>query len=427
MRILLIGASGFIGRELFAALEQRGHRVVPALRNPGAAPPFSREAPILIDLNRDTTVESWQPRLEGIDAVVNCAGILQGSRSESIEAIHELAPAALFAACERAGVRRVVQISAISADREAGTAYALTKMAADEKLRASSLDWVVLRPSLVHARGAYGGTSAFRSLAAYPFVIPVPGTGAQRFQPIWIDNLSQVVAMALESEVLVRKTVDPVGPDSVTMAEMLEDYRKWLGFGRAPVVPIPLWLVRIGARLGDLVGGTFNSTALAQLEHGNTGDSDAFTQVTGIRAIGWKKALEAHPAHAQDRWHARLYLARPLLRASLAILWLVSAFVGALSLRDWAGTFSMALGISTLLAGAVLIFACIADLAVALLLLRRWKPRRMALVQVLLIGGYTVVATLLWPSLWGEALGPLVKNIPIVMAALALGAIEEER
>jgi uncharacterized protein YbjT (DUF2867 family) len=427
VRILLIGASGFIGRELFAALEQRGHRVVAAVRNPAAAPRFAWEAPVTIDLNRDVTVEAWLPRLEGIDAVVNCAGILQGSRGQSIQAIHDRAPAALFAACEQSGVRRVVQISAISADRDAGTAYALTKLAADDRLRASSLDWVVLRPSVVHARGAYGGTSAFRALAAYPFAIPVPGTGTQPFQPIWIDDLSQVVALAIESDVLVRKTIDPVGPDTVALREILEDYRKWLGFERTRVINVPMWMVRIGARLGDFAGGTFNSTALAQLEHGNTGDADAFVQATGIRALGWKKALATHPAHAQDRWHARLYLLRPLLRAALAALWLISAFAGAFALRDWAFAFAQALDVPIVAAGAILLLACIADFIIAWLLVRRWRPRTLALVQVLLIGGYTAVATLLWPSLWGEALAPLAKNLPIVVAALVLGAIEEER
>lgn len=427
MRILLIGASGFIGRELFAALEQRGHRVVGAVRNPAAAPSFAWEAPVTIDLNRDTTIEAWLPRLEGIDAVVNCAGILQGSRGQSIDAIHNVAPAALFAACERVGVRRVVQISAISADRDAGTAYAMSKLAADDKLRATALEWVVLRPSLVHARGAYGGTSAFRSLAAYPFVIPVPGSGTQSFQPIWIDDLSRVVALALESDTLVRKTIDPVGPEAVTLREMLEDYRKWLGFPRAPVVRVPMWMVRIGARLGDLFGGTFNSTALAQLEHGNTGDAEAFARATEISAIGWKKALETHPAHAQDRWHARIYLIRPLLRATLAFTWLASAVVGVFAVGSWASALAMALDIPVFSAGIVLVLACLVDLVVALLLMSRWNPRRLALIQVWLVAGYTAAATLLWPSLWAEALGPLVKNIPIAVAALILGAIEEER
>ena len=79
------------------------------------------------------------------------------------------------------------------------------------------------------------------------------------------------------------------------------------------------------------------------------------------------------------------------------------------------------------LAMLILTVACLVDLIVALLLLNRWRPRRLALVQVLLIGGYTAVASLLWPSLWAEALAPIAKNVPIVVAALALGAIEDER
>ena len=427
MRVLLIGASGFIGRELFAALEMRGHRVVAAVRDPAAAPRFAREAPITIDLDKDVNIDDWVPRLADIDAVVNCAGILQATRTQSMKAIHELAPAALFSACERVGVRRVVQISAISADQEAGTAYALTKLAADDKLRASALDWIVLRPSLVHARGAYGGTATFRALAAFPFVIPVPAHGTQRFQPIWIDDLARVVALALESDGLVRKTIDPVGRDSVSLREILVDYRKWLGFPRAGLFEVPKGLVRICARLGDMIGGQINSTALAQLEYGNTGDFDAFVKATGIEAMGWKDALASHPAHAQDRWHARIYLVRPLLRVALAILWLASALAGAFALRDWSGAFAMAADIPYVAAGATLAVACIADAAIAILLMRRWKPRRLALVQLLLVSGYTAVATVLWPSLWLEALGPLVKNVPIVVAALMLGAIEEER
>ena len=134
VRVLLLGASGFIGRELHSALAVRGHEVVAAVRDAKQAPPFGSQPPIVVDLNRDAAIETWIARLAGVDAVVNCAGILQGSRGQSIEAIHRDAPIALFEACKRAGVRRVVQISAISATREAATPYALTKLAADDHL-----------------------------------------------------------------------------------------------------------------------------------------------------------------------------------------------------------------------------------------------------------------------------------------------------
>jgi uncharacterized protein YbjT (DUF2867 family) len=321
MRILLIGASGFIGRELFAALEARGHAVVPAVRRLHAAPPFAREAAVQVDLARDLDPATWTPRLQRIDAVVNCAGILQDRGSQSSEAVHHRGPQALYRACEATGVRRVVLISAISADAAVPTRFAATKLAGEDVLRSSRLDWAVLRPSLVHARGAYGGTALFRGLAALPFRVPVPAGDGHVFQPIHVDDLARVVALALESDRLVGKTLDPVGPDRVTLGEILADYRRWLGLAPARAIGVPRALVRAAARIGDFAGGPLNSTALAQLEHGNAGDYAAFAAACGIDCLGWRAALALHPAHAQDRWHARLYF----LPAALAVVLLLAA------------------------------------------------------------------------------------------------------
>ena len=427
MRILLLGAAGFIGRELFAALSARGHRVVPAVRDSSAAPAFSVERPVAVDLNRDTRPEAWLPRLAGIDAVVNCAGILQGTRTQSIAAIHRDAPIALFKACEAAGVRRVVQVSAISAERAAGTEYAATKLAADDFLRGTSLEWAVVRPSLVYMRGAYGGTALFRAMAATPFAITVPGDGSQQFQPVHVDDVTRVVLLALESDRLVRQTVDPVGSQPIALRAILEDYRRWLGLAPARVIHAPMTLVRFACAVGDRIGGPLNTTALRQLEHGNTGDVEAFTRATGIVPREWKAALAAEPAHLQDRWHARIYFVRPILRFTLAFLWLISAVAGVLELRGWAVLLASQTPLAFGTALCILGLACLVDVAVALLILRRWKPPALAAAQVALIAAYSAVATLLWPSLWLEPLGPLFKNVPIAAAALALGAIEEER
>jgi len=427
VRVLLLGASGFIGRELHAALAARGHEVVAAVRDARQSPPFAGEAPIVVDLNRDTAVEAWIPRLAGIDAVVNCAGILQGSRSQSIEAVHRDAPIALFEACKRVGVRRVVQVSAISATREAATAYALTKLAADDHLRGMDLDWVVIRPSLVIARAAFGGTALFRGMAALPFAIPVPGDGNQAFQPIHVGDVARVVILALEGDTLLRKTVDAVGPQPVALRDILRDYRRWLGFRDAPVVEMPSPWVSIACAAGDLVGGPLNSTSRAQLEHGNTGDAAQFSRIAGFSPRSWRESLRAEPAHAQDRWHARLYFVRPLLRYALALLWLLSGVTGLVELRDWGVLLvsRMSIGMGTAL--TALSAACLVDLLVAALLLQRWRPPRLALIQVGAIVAYTVAATILWPSLWTEPLGPIFKNVPILAAVLAWGAIEEDR
>ena len=427
MRILLLGSAGFIGRELLAALAAHGHRVTAVVRRRGEVAPLGAYAVATVDLNHATDPADWSAHVADCDAVVNCAGVLQGTRSQSIEAIHARAPIALFRACEAAGVRRVVQISAISAERAAGTRYALSKLEADEFLRSTSLDWTVVRPSLVIARGAYGGTALFRALAALPFLIPVPGDGRQEFQPIHVDDVARVVVAAIEDDALVRKTVDPVGPDTVTLRRLLEDYRRWLGFAPVPVVAMPQLLVRLATWLGDRLGGPINSTAAAQLAFGNTGDAAAFQAVAGFPPRRWRDMLAMQPAHTQDRWHARLYFVRPLLRFTLALLWLGSGVGGAFAVRDWAPALADASGLAPGASMAILALLCVADLVVGTLVAVRWRPRGMAGVQFAMIAGYTAVASVLFPAMWADPLGVLLKNVPIAVAALALGAIEADR
>ncbi len=427
MRILLLGANGFIGGYLAAHLRARGHEVVAAVRHPERLAAAHALPAVRIDLNRDCTAEAWLPRLAGVDGVVNCAGILQGTRRDRIEAIHAESPSALFEACERAGVRRVVQISAVSADRGAGTAYASTKLTADERLRASHLEWTVLRPSLVHAPGAFGGTALFRALAALPMLVPIPGRGDQRFQPIHVDDVCRVVALALETDRLVGKTLDPVGPEVVTLRAILGDLRGWLGFGKARFLEVPLPLIGLMARCGDVLGGPMNTTALRQMEHGNVSDSAAYERDSGLRARGWRESLAAQTAQWQDRWHARLYFVRPLLRVAIAAMWMVSALVGWLALGPWSEILAAHAGLDLALALTLLRAACLLDFAIALLVLARWRPGALAAFQVVLVLGYTVALTAIQPSLWLDPFGALLKNVVIVPAILALAALERER
>jgi len=428
MRILLLGAGGFLGRYLFAALASRGHDVVPAVRDPRSVAGLALTSPPMrVDLNRDTDAQAWRTRLAGIDAVINCAGILQGTPRDRMEAIHTAAPRALFAACEKAGVLRVIQVSAVSAEPGAGTAYAETKRAADDALRATTLEWVVLRPSLVYAPGARGGTAFFRAIAALPGFVPLPGRGDQPFQPIAIEDLCAVVVRAVETPDYVRQTLDPVGPDVLPLREILGDLRRWLGFGPARFVPVPLALIRAFARLGAVLGGPFNSTAIRQLEHGNTSDYQAFRRTSGLTPRRWAEALRASPSQLQDRWHARLHFVRPLLRAGLGVLWLVSAGVGLLTLAPWAQALARATTLDYGQASALLTVACFLDLALGALLLARWRPWTLAALQVAAIAAYTAMLTVLQPGLWADPLGPLLKNVAIVPAVLALAALEDDR
>jgi uncharacterized protein YbjT (DUF2867 family) len=331
MRVLLTGANGFIGGYLLAALIQAGHEIVPAVRRPDETDRLlPGPASIRVDFNRATDPKDWAPHLAGIDAVINCAGILQGRPGQSIDAIHARAPIALFQACEAAGVRRVIQISAISAEATVQTAYATSKHAADVYLAGTELDWVILRPSLVYAQRAHGGTALFRAIAALPFVTPLPGDGQQQFQPIHMDDLTGAIVRILAAPSIRHITIDPVGPEPIPLRQLFADLRQWLGYRPVPTLPIPMLLMRLTARAGDVLGGSLNTTAIRQVEFGNTGPIEPFIAATGIRPRRWLDGLNQHPARPQDRRQARLYFVRPLMWTTLAALSLGAVLAAAI-------------------------------------------------------------------------------------------------
>lgn len=426
MRVLLTGANGFIGRHILAGLEAAGHQVVAAVRDPEALRRPDLDT-LRIDFNRDTDSRVWAQRLVGFDAVINCAGVLQSAPGQSVQAIHAAAPIALFEGAKAAGVRRVLQISAISAAPGAGTEYAETKLAADEHLKRMDLDWVIVRPSLVYAAGAYGGTALMRALAALPFRIPLVGQGEQQFQPVHMSDVVQCVAGLVADTRVNRRVIDPVGPDVVSFRQLLVDYRAWLGYAPVPTLAMPMPLVRIASRVGDLFGGPLSTTALKQMNFGNTGDHAAYVSATGLQPMSWRDGLARHPAQWQDRWHARLYFMRPALRLMLALMWLVSGVVGFFHPPALLTSMATVTGLSVLTLHVLGIAGCFADLLLAVLVFLRWRPPLLAGIQIALVAGYTVFLTWALPALWMDPFGPLLKNLPIIVAIWIWAVLEQER
>ncbi|MFC3675525.1 SDR family oxidoreductase [Ferrovibrio xuzhouensis] len=435
MRVLVLGATGFIGRHVTAALLAAGHDVVAGGRRAEEARRrFPAIGTLACDLARDTDPAVWVPRLAGIDAVVNAAGLLRGP---DIAAVHAAGPAALFAACAAAGVTRVIHISAISADDAAGTDYAATKLRGEAALRAqTSLDWVILRPSLVWHAGSYGGTSLLRGLAGLPGILLLPGAGDAAFQPIHADDLARCVGDLLADHRLRQVTLEPAGPEVLCLRTILLRLRDWLDLPPPRlIVAVPLPLVALLARLGDVFGrGPVSSNALRQMRHGNTGDAAGFA-----RAIGWvpqtmAQALARQPSHVQDRWQARLYWLRPAVRFVLALLWLASGLVGLLpqstaaALTVLTGPVLAGLGLPASLALPLAAGFSVLDIALGLgLLLRRPGIGWLTLAQLGVVLGYTLVLTAAQPGLWLEAYGPLLKNLPILVLVCVHWALDDDR
>ena len=433
MRILVTGGDGFIGAHILAALRAAGHDVVGCARRPD---PARRRLPdgawIACDMVRDTDPAAWRPRLAGIDAVINCAGILQARRLAEMAAVHARAPAALFAACEAAGVRRVIQVSALGAGAGADTEFARTKAAADADLMGRDLDWLVVRPSLVYGAGSYGGTSLLRALAALPFLVPVPGRGDQRFQPIHVADLARAVCRLVEPGAPARRLIEAVGPEELSVRDIVLALRAWLGIAPAPLLPVPMGLVHAAARLGDALRavsgrGTLTTTALRQIARGSAGgDLAGFVAAAGFTPLSLAAGLAQQPSQVQDRWHARLYFVRPLLRLAIAAVWIVTGIVSVLpgARTTWSALqapFGEPLATALVWSGSAL------DIALGALLMVAWRTVAVGAAMIALTFGYLAAMSWLDPGLWLDPLGPLLKVLPLMAATLALIAIESDR
>lgn len=432
MRVLVTGAYGLIGAACLARLNRDGHELVAAGRTITEA---SRRASfarwIVADFDRLTDAVAWRPLLAGIDAVVNCVGVLQDGGRDDTRRVHVAATCALFDACAQAGVRRVIQISAIGAASDGPTAFARTKAEADAHLATLDLDWLVLRPALVLAPVAYGGTAMLRGIAASPGIVPVIGA-SQRIQVVSIDDVAETVARALHPDTRLRTTWDVAHPDVHTLGEIVQAIRLWLGFPPRPKLALPPIVGRGVAIMADALGrlgwrSPARSTALAQLTAGVVGDPAAWMEATGIKPQSLAEFLAAHPAGVQERWFARLYLLKPLAIAALALFWIVTGLISLGPGRAAALAQFRDAAVAPAMAEPSLILGSLADIALGLLLLVR-RTARMALLGMTAVSlAYLLIGTVLAPDLWRDPLGPLVKIVPVLLASAFTLAILDER
>jgi uncharacterized protein YbjT (DUF2867 family) len=430
MRVLVVGAYGFIGAHIVAALTAANHDVVCAVRGARVDSRFPGLKAVACDMAHDTAVSDWLPRLENIDAVVNCAGILREHGANTFRAVHEQSPSALFRACLERGVPRVIQISALGdpADGE----FIASKHRGDTELSTLPLNWLIVRPSLVYsAYGSYGGTSLLRGLAALPWVLPLPGKGGQLLQPLSASDVGNAVVAVLASPACTQQVMELVGPEVLSLREYLLVWRRWLGFAAPRIWAVPSAWVRIAAAAGERFGnGPLGQAISRMLERGNIGAPDALDRMREELGLVPRKliqVLDESPSHVQDRWHARLYFLLPLLRISVAFLWICSGVVG------WRMTLA---GISTATPGnamspdAALVLARItatADLLLGALCLLRWRSSVVFSLMLAMLLGYTIGIGTLWPMHWLDPFGGLLKNLPLFVVLSILMVTEERR
>jgi NADH dehydrogenase len=271
--VTVFGGSGFLGRHVVRRLAARGWVVRAAVRDPIAAEflkpmgDVSQVNPVRADV---TDAVSVRMAVAGADAVVNLVGILYERGSRSFDSVHVKGAANVAAAAKAAGVARLVQVSALGADRNSEAAYARSKAAGEEAVQAAFPGATILRPSVVF--GAEDDFfNRFAALARLSPVLPVFtgdgfrvrcgkegcsldlfGSGGPIFQPVYVGDVADAIVKAIEEPRLAGKIYELGGPRRYSLKEVMELVLQQTG-RRRPLVPLPFGIAMIQAAFLQLL------------------------------------------------------------------------------------------------------------------------------------------------------------------------------
>jgi uncharacterized protein YbjT (DUF2867 family) len=253
--VLIIGGSGFIGSAVAERLTEEGTNLLLPTRH-------LERAHHLMVLPQADVVEAdvhdptaLAELMQGQDAVVNLVGVLHSRPGHpygpDFARAHVELPTKLVAACERAAVGRLVHISALGADPDGPSEYQRSKAAGEAAIRAAGagLAWTILRPSVVFGRDDHFLNLFAKLLRRFP-VLPLAGAHA-RFQPVWVEDVADVVARCLAEPGPARNTFELAGPTVYALAELVRYVGRLTGH-RRPLLPLPESLAMIQAGLLEL-------------------------------------------------------------------------------------------------------------------------------------------------------------------------------
>ncbi len=252
--VTVFGGSGFVGRHVVRALAKRGWRVRPAVRRPdlaGHLQPMGIVGQIMPVQANLRYPDSVMRAVDGADAVVNLVGILFETGRQRFDAVQAEGARAIAKAARKAGISNVVQMSAIGADPSSPALYARSKAAGEAAMLGEVPSTVVMRPSIVFGPED-NFFNQFAGLARMLPALPLIGGGETKFQPVFVGDVAEAVAQALDGKAKPGAAYELGGPAVMTFREILEYILRETGRSR-PLVPIPFPIAELQGRLLELL------------------------------------------------------------------------------------------------------------------------------------------------------------------------------
>ncbi|MGH6708315.1 MAG: SDR family oxidoreductase [Bradyrhizobium sp.] len=429
-KIIVLGASGLLGRFITDDLRLRGFQTLGVARHFEPSQKTSASDLELPIMSMDAASLARLIREREIDVVVNCLGVLQDGPGSDTRAVHRDFVERLLAAIRDSGrAVRFVHISIPGTANEDRTAFSTTKREAERLIAASGIAYAILRPGFVVAPSAYGGSAMLRALAAFPLQLP-GDESATPFQPVAVEDIADTIAWLAARDIgdpsAHAVTWDLMQQQPITLGNVIGQFRWSFGTSRMPRITLPGFLLNLGAKAGDLANKLgwmppMRSTAIAELRRGVTGDPTNWMAATGIVPKTLAQTVGGHAATIQDKWFARLFLVKALVIASLAVFWIASGFISLAISFSAAADILRSHGFPPWLVAPMTAVTSVMDMSIGVLICFRRTAAAGLIAGIIVSLGYMTGAAILTPGLWIEPLGALVKTGPaIVLMIVAL-------
>jgi uncharacterized protein YbjT (DUF2867 family) len=274
--ILVTGGTGFVGPHVVHALRARDLPVRVLVRDRRRGARARAQGAELVE-GDVSDVASLAAATAGVDAVVHLVAIIKGSQAD-FERVMAQGTRNVVAAARDAGVRRFVLASALGLDERTKNAvpYFAAKWQMELAVKESGLEHVIFRPSFIFGKDG-GVLPTFVRLARYAPVTPIVGPGTQRLQPIWVEDVAEYYARAIDHAGAANRTFEIGGPDAPTWNEFWERLKRVLG-SRRPALHVPFAVMRAQATFTERLPGapvTRDQLTMLQLGDNVVGSPDA--------------------------------------------------------------------------------------------------------------------------------------------------------
>lgn len=253
LNIVVLGGTGFVGSHLVPRLHGAGHRITVLSRNREQHRELGVLPRVMVENANVHDHESLTRRLQGADAAINLVGILneRGADGSGFEKAHVALTETLIAACRKAGVRRLLQMSALRAG-DGASHYLRTRFDAETRVRNSGLAWTIFRPSVIFGPGD-GLFFRFASLLRLAPVLPLARAEA-RFAPVYVGDVAEAFTRALAHPHSIGRSYELFGPRVVSLREIVR-WTAELSARRCWIIGLPDALGYLQARIGEWLPG----------------------------------------------------------------------------------------------------------------------------------------------------------------------------